>query len=146
MNELIKNIEKVENLKLEKEDYRSFDGFKITTDKQKIFILIENGQDCCEHFGYFCVEENTDDFIGTELLSIKAVENKDYSDKKIKETFIKNDLEFEIKSGWDGGNIYFIDIETSKGLLQFAVYNSHNGYYGHAIKIISKQLNHEEVL
>jgi hypothetical protein len=28
-------------------------------------------------------------------------------------------------------NVYFITFETSNGTLQLAVYNEHNGYYGH---------------
>ena len=46
----------------------------------------------------------------------------------------------------DKEEVMFINIETSKGTLQFAVYNCHNGYYGHAVKVISEQLNVETYL
>lgn len=32
----------------------------------------------------------------------------------------------------------FINVETTRGLLQFAAYNEHNGYYGHDVLLVSK--------
>ena len=44
----------------------------------------------------------------------------------------------------DGESAFcFIDINTSVGKLQFAIYNTHNGYYGHEVEIKSTQLTHE---
>ena len=40
----------------------------------------------------------------------------------------------------------FVNFETSAGTLQFTAYNEHNGYYGHAVIVISEQLHHEGVL
>lgn len=40
----------------------------------------------------------------------------------------------------------FIDFETSKGKLQFVLYNDHNGYYGHYVTIKSNQLNIEKII
>ncbi len=37
----------------------------------------------------------------------------------------------------------FLTIKTSKGIFQFAVYNSHNGYYGHD-GVLMKQDNKVE--
>lgn len=39
--------------------------------------------------------------------------------------------------GFDEGGIQFVDFVTNIGTFQLAVYNSHNGYYGHGI-IVAK--------
>ena len=38
----------------------------------------------------------------------------------------------------DAGSAMFINVETTRGLLQFAAYNEHNGYYGHDVLLVSK--------
>jgi hypothetical protein len=35
----------------------------------------------------------------------------------------------------DEGGIQFVDFVTDKGVFQLAVYNAHNGYYGHGILV-----------
>ena len=40
------------------------------------------------------------------------------------------------------GGIQFVDFVTDRGTFQLAVYNSHNGYYGHGILV----LKNDEVL
>jgi len=41
----------------------------------------------------------------------------------------------------------FINIDTSEGLLQFAAYNSHNGYYGHSVcYMINNHVEQERTL
>lgn len=44
------------------------------------------------------------------------------------------------------GDFVFINLETNKGTLQFVLYNSHNGYYGHCSSITSTQLTLEKTL
>jgi hypothetical protein len=44
----------------------------------------------------------------------------------------------------DETSTIFVNIETSRGTLQFIAYNRHNGYYGHKVKIDSIQLDFEE--
>jgi hypothetical protein len=61
------------------------------------------------------------EFIGAELLSVDIV------DKALNK---KTDIDV-----YEGG-IIFVNIETSKGILQFAVYNEHNGYYGHSARVV----------
>lgn len=56
-----------------------------------------------------------------------------------------------MKEDLDAGSAMFINVETTKGLLQFVAYNEHNGYYGHEVKLVSKYndktiINTEEVL
>lgn len=110
----------------------TMDGFKITTNKQEIFILIDNDQSCCEHWGYISSEDRFDDFIGAKILGINQV-GLDLA--------IKNVKDFDFSS--DEMSAVFINVETSKGTLQFALYNSHNGYYGHSYRIRSVQFNDE---
>lgn len=132
--EKILNIEQIENHKIEDKDYPgysdTYDGFKVTTDKQEIFVLISNNQSCCESWGYLSTVENPKDYVGADLLKIEVVDK---------------DLNKEPVYYYDGGAM-FVNFETSKGLFQLTVYNSHNGYYGHAAKLISNQLNKEEGL
>lgn len=102
-------------------------GYIIETDKQEIKFGTSNYQSCCEHWGYFSSNDNFDEFIGADLLSIETVD-----------TAI-NVEQLEAESA-DVDDCMFVNIKTSEGLLQFAVYNSHNGYYGHSVKLISEQL------
>lgn len=114
-----------------------YSGYVITTDKQKISLLIDNYQQCCENVGYFLSDDDIRSFIGSKLLGIKI------TDTELKEGLLKkNELDEEF---FEGG-IMFVDIETSKGTLQFVAYNEHNGYYGHEAKVISEQLKHNEYL
>lgn len=113
--------------------YNSGEGFVIRTTKQEIKILIANSSNCCENWGHFSTNDNVDDFIGARILGIKL------TNEALNTQMIKDKFEY----GFDGGGIQFVDIETNLGSLQFAVYNSHNGYYSHSIIIQSEQLNHE---
>lgn len=154
--EIIKKIEEIKDLKLTNVGrstdkaslgitqmlnalcgYAEYDGYKIITSDHEYVILIDNGQCCCESWGYFTSNDNPDDFIGKELLSveltdvalnIKAVENSDYYD--------------------DCGGIQFVNFNTNGGdVLQFAVYNAHNGYYGHPIIVAKDEdIIHQDTL
>jgi hypothetical protein len=46
----------------------------------------------------------------------------------------------------DEDNAMFVNVETDRGTLQFVLYNSHNGYYGHKARVVSEQLKREEYL
>ena len=110
------------------------DGYKITTNRQEIYILILGSQQCCETYGSFCSNDNPDDFIGAELVNICTTNTA---------------LETEVTSSEDLSSIkeedaIFVNLETNKGVLQFTVYNEHNGYYGHDVLIQSNQLNWED--
>lgn len=140
--EVIEKIEELNDYKIESNNrwYSSeYDGFLIKTNKQNIRILISNSQNCCENWGYFSTnEENVDDYIGAEIYSINQVDT--YLNVK------PHNVNFTTSRLIPDEEVIFVNIETSKGTLQFAVYNSHNGYYGHAVKIISEQLNVEKYL
>lgn len=110
-----------------------FDGFVIKTNKQIIKLGIENGQSCCEYWGYFMTEDNFKEFEGSKLIDITLTDTS-LKTKKLYEECIETE------------ECMFVNLNTDKGLLQFVAYNSHNGYYGHEAVIISETLNHSEML
>ena len=99
---------------------RSMDGYKVTTKDHAFLVLIDNGQSCCESWGYMASEDKLDDFIGANLREVTLTD-----------TALKTMKMDDVYIG-DGG-IQFVNFETSRGTLQLAVYNGHNGYYGHGI-------------
>jgi hypothetical protein len=115
-------------------EYNEFDGYQIVTDHQTIQFGIDNGQSCCESWGSMITNDEAAEFIGANLIGI-SITDQALNNKKIE------DLEH-----LDCGGVMFVNFETDKGLLQFAAYNSHNGYYGHEAVVVSKQLNHSEIL
>ena len=74
--------------------------------------------------------DNFDDFIGADLLTIVSVD-----------TALKT---YELDPSRDDYDVLdaamFINFYTSKGTFQIVCYNSHNGYYGHDVVVISNQL------
>lgn len=104
--------------------YSAMDGYKVETDKHTICVLIDNGQSCCESWGYFSSEDDMNRFVGTELKEINLTD-KALNVKKVEE------------SGYyeDEGGIQFVDFVTNEDIFQLAVYNAHNGYYGHGILV-----------
>ena len=131
--EKILKIEYV-TFKQKENDWQNFDGYQIITDSQTIKIGISNSQCCCEDFGILTTNDNIEDFVESELISIEIVDSA-LNNKKLEE------LEY-----LDCGGAMFVNFNTTKGLLQLVAYNAHNGYYGHDAVLISKQLNHEECL
>lgn len=113
---------------------RSYDGYKIMTNHQKILFIISNDQNCCEVWGYITSEDDLQYFVGSELRRISVDCILDSVITRLQK--LKVDIDDAI----------FINLSTSKGVLQFVLYNSHNGYYGHRVKIISEKLNVDEIL
>lgn len=104
--------------------YQSMDGHKIETDKHTFYVLIDNGQSCCESWGYLSSEDNLEQFVGAELREVKL------TDMALNQTVVEKSDYYE-----DCGGIQFVDFATDKGVFQLAVYNGHNGYYGHGILV-----------
>lgn len=98
----------------------TMEGYFIITEKRVIKVLISNNQSCCEDWGYCASDDLPNEFIGAELLSV------DITDDKL-ETF-------KFETGYEGA-AQFVTFVTDRGPFQVAVYNWHNGYYGHAISI-----------
>jgi hypothetical protein len=98
-------------------NYYNMTGLIIETTKGTIKIGISDNQSCCERYGSEFLEtpDDINKFIGSEILSISDT-NKSYlecnKNTEAEETQLK--------------------IKTNKGVLQYAVYNDHNGYYSHA--------------
>lgn len=112
-------------------------GYEIHTNEQIVRFIIDNGSSCCESWGFITTEDTLDSFLEAELLSL-AVVDMAYD----KHPLTKDAFEW----GLDEGSVCFVDVNTSKGVLQFALYNIHNGYYGHSVEITSKQLDYSTVL
>lgn len=114
----------------------SYDGYRIKTDKHEFNILIDNGQCCCESWGYFYLNDDEQEFVGSELLEVNL------TDKALNKQKVEESDYYE-----DCGGIQLVDFVTDKGVLQFAVYNAHNGYYGHPI-IFAKdeEIFHQDTL
>ena len=125
MSEIIQSIKEATFKSKLKNAYGTMDGFEITTDKQVIRMGISDEQQCCESTGFFMSEDNLDEFIGAELLSVETVD--DCLVPKLMENF------------YEGGTM-FVNFKTSKGTLQFTAYNSHNGYYSHCAVVESAQI------
>ena len=133
MTEIIMGIIEVSDFRDKENDWSVYDGYKIITDKQEIFFGISNGQSCCENWGYFSTPDDFKEFIGTGLLEVKVVDTG-LNTAKLEELYL------------DEGQIMFVTFETTNGTLQFAAYNSHNGYYGHTAILRSIQLNEDQSL
>lgn len=122
--------------KLPKNPCGSNDGYQIVTDKQVITVAIDNGQSCCENWGYLMSQDNFEEFIGAELLEIRVVDDA-----------LNSTVKDILKKSWICEcSCMFVNIETSVGTLQFTAYNEHNGYYGHNAFVISNQVNYETIL
>ncbi len=105
------------------------DGYKVTTDKHTLFVLIDNGQSCCESWGYFASEDDLASFVGAELREVNLTDTALRKEKVEKTDYYEGE-----------GGIQFVDFVTSKGTFQLSVYNAHNGYYGHGI-VVAKDNN-----
>lgn len=116
-------------------------GFQITTTEQVITLAIDDEASCCESWGYFLTEDDTDKFVGATLLGVKLTDTN-----RSTRTFGRDDVPGVDERLGDGGDVMFVDIETDRGPLQFVAYNAHNGYYGHEARVASKQLKHEVYL
>lgn len=108
-------------------------GYKVITNKQEISLYIDTSTSCCEVAGYLMSEDSFVDFLGAELISIEVV------DSLLKVEMLEQMPQYEAYT-------MFINLNTSKGVLQFVAYNSHNGYYGHQASVTSNQLKYDTVL
>ena len=109
-------------LKIEELRKGNYDGYKVITDKRTLDVAVDNGQCCCESWGYMSSEDDLESFVGATLLRVESV------DKALNTKTEPESL--------DEGSVYFVNFYTSRGMFQLAVYDSHNGYYGHAFKIM----------
>lgn len=137
--EVITAIEEVHDYKPEGRYSRTYDGFKVSTNKQEILLLISNYQSCCEDWGYMTLTDDPTSYVGSELRDV-AIVDLDYKTTKLGKMIDEDHGRY---SGLDEGSAVFINLETNNGTLQFTLYNAHNGYYGHEVGIVSNQLSME---
>lgn len=126
-------MEKILNIIETNFDNGKYSGYVIQTEKQEIKFGISDHQTCCENWGYFSSEDDFAEFIGSDLISIETVDIALNID-----SFKEQDVEID--------DCMFVNFKTTNGLLQFTVYNAHNGYYGHDVILISEQLKIDERL
>lgn len=110
------------------------EGYDVVTSKQTIRLRIDMDQNCCETAGYFLSEDDISSFIGSELTSIRVVDDG------------LRTYDVEAMEYLDSGGVMFVNLETNRGTLQFVAYNAHNGYYAHAASVDCIQLKHEDYL
>ena len=140
--ERILSIEEYEGPKLGKEGlsgrWDMYEGYLITTDRQRILLGISAEQSCCEQSGYLMTNDNLKEFEGAELLAIK------HTDNALKTIQIPCNM-VELLNDSDTSTM-FITLETDRGTLQFVAYNNHNGYYSHTALVQSRQFTDEQSL
>lgn len=139
MTETIVAIRQINSIPGGEEYDNALDGYEIETTEERIRLLMDMGSQCCEKYGYFLSEDDPAEFIGAELLDIKEV------NEELKVGSLKKDIGTAYSGedgeyGLDPANVMFINVETSRGTLQFTAYNAHNGYYSHKARVESKRL------
>lgn len=106
-------------------------GIELVTNLHTYLLQIDEQRNCCEAYGGFIIcEDDLNDFIGADLLEIYLTDtclNTHIVDRINLMQNCHNSCHYH--------NVQFINLRTSKGLLQFVVYNCHNGYYGHDVTI-----------
>jgi hypothetical protein len=137
MSEIILSISEVTGIAGSEPWPRSYGGYEIATSQQTIGLLIDEDQQCCENSGYFMSHEDLSEFVGAELVGVTLTD--DALDEVEVWQHVGNEEYFE-------GGLMFVDLKTSRGVLQFVAYNAHNGYYGHTARVSCRQLEHEERL
>ena len=112
----------------DRKDYPStYDGYTIVTDSQRIRIGVSAGQRCCEQTGYFMSEDEPKEFIGAYVKEVTVTDTALHT--------------YDALNYMDEGGVMFVNLVTSAGVLQFAAYNKHNGYYGHDARVLCDQLD-----
>jgi len=124
MAEIIHRINEIDNVEVESGD--GMEGYQVTTNQHVYQVLISNYRACCENFGYIASEDDLSVYLGAVLLDVKLTDTA-------RSTTMLNSEEL---GDLDEVRIQFVDFVTDKGVFQLAVYNGHNGYYGHDVKVI----------
>jgi hypothetical protein len=135
MNRIIE-VKKFHDLKIKKDitslsyDDR-FSGYQIKTEHGYYVVGVDYGQSCCEYTSSECLPDDFSSFIGSEIINIETVVAYN-GDSSYKKSSILKKIESE-DGGLDCYEAAFVIFETNNGPMEFAVYNLHNGYYGHDV-------------
>lgn len=73
--------------------------------------LYDSGRSCCEH-RYMVSDADLDSFVGAKLQDVEVLDAG------------------TIENGYDVHEVSFLNVRTSKGIIDAATHNEHNGYYG----------------
>lgn len=112
---------------------QGYEGYRIDTTHGHYVVGVSNDQSCCESWGYICSEDDPAKFVGAQLLGIEVTDtNRTGREIGSFNYSTREDDAIEL----DSGEAMFVDIKTDQGTFQMAVYNCHNGYYGHTATII----------
>lgn len=123
---IIQHIEEVRDLHIEGDFHCAMDGYRVATDAHVFLVLIENLGWCCESWGYLQSEDDLASFVGQGLREVRLTD------------IARNQKILDVLDVYEGG-AQLVDFVTSHGVFQIAVYNSHNGYYGHEIRVTQDQ-------
>ncbi|MBR3795763.1 MAG: hypothetical protein IKK34_07015 [Clostridia bacterium] len=126
--EIVESIKVVTDIQIENRALMrcpEYDGYEVKTNQHCYMVLIENEQNCCETWGYFASNDNDlGQYVGKVLAGVYLTDTA-LNTKKVEELHL------------DERDIQFVDFVFADGdKLQLAVYNAHNGYYGHSILVI----------
>lgn len=110
------------------------DGVLIKLDDgREIKFGIDDGQSCCEAWGYLYSVDDPKDYIGAVYMGLEEMDNWPKTIEVPGECKSYNNPN-EIDC--DGGGYQSLVVRTSKGPMEFVVYNSHNGYYAHGTILV----------
>lgn len=116
-------IQKVNEAEWKHEEYE-YSGYEVVTNLHTYRFGIEDYTQCCESWGYITSEDEFDRFIGKELVEVDTTDKYSVTKSMLREE----------NGGVELEELVFVTFKLSDGdVLQFAVYNQHNGYYGHSI-------------
>lgn len=95
------------------------------SDDSQIKFGIRSYQDCCENWGYLHSPDDVQEVVGGRFLSLEEVDNLSPAAKEALECEGVHDDSFQA-----------MRLVTSKGTVDFVVYNEHNGYYSHDVILV----------
>lgn len=118
-----------------------YDGYCVTTDEGTVLVGISNDQHCCEGWGWMASDDDIARFVGADLLGVAVVGQESRRCLRIVDS-----LGLGEGDEWCETYAMFVDFMTSVGKFQVAVYNSHNGYYGHRAVLVGYMGHHSTYL
>lgn len=111
---------------------KGYEGYRIKTEQDNIKFVVDNSKNVGELWGYLSTPEDLKDYIGAEYLGYTS----DSRDK----TKVSNNIERL-------SNCQFLNIKTSNGDIDFAVYNAcGNFYHKETLLIINNKIISSEII
>lgn len=124
---MLNNLGKILNIKLcrfrrknNNEDSIRYEGYVIECENNSVLIGVDDNPQCCETYGCLSNRNDLSYYIGSELLSVEEV--------------LFNDCIYKIKNP-ERTDVMFVNVNTSLGTLQLALYNEHRDSCEHHVSI-----------